>query len=313
MELHEISSISGYPRRFNLRTDSFRGNDSNGPAGVAYLAKRKPHREPLTEVAKNGQAHRDGPSDRIRSSAAGVNSHKEFGPLVLLVAGSSKRREQLQRIVTQAGYEVELAPSGREALRLLRLANDYRIVMLCEVHDLDIVSMCRQIKEWETLTSSASIIVLQDRFKADHVVECLMSGASDYISGPHYSDERVLLARLHVAVRGYHLSSDDRQADLSAPVLVGPLTINTLTFRVTVAEQGEVKLTKLQFHILCRLARRPGRVFLHDELRRIISDFAGGDPTDQTIKSHMSNLRKRLGGAGRFVKTVRGVGYALQV
>ncbi|WP_197529233.1 winged helix-turn-helix transcriptional regulator [Aeoliella mucimassa] len=172
--------------------------------------------------------------------------------------------------------------------------------------------MCRQIKEWGRLPITSSVIVLQDRFKADQVVDCLTNGASDYISGPHFSDERVLLARLHVAVRGYHLAPDDRTVDSDTPLVVGPLTINAITFRVTVADHGDVLLTKLQFHLLSRLARRPGRVFLHDELRHFISQFGGGNPTDQTIKSHMSNLRKRLGPAGGMIKTIRGVGYVLQ-
>ena len=232
-------------------------------------------------------------------------------PQVLLIASDRRLRLRMKGILTNAGYRISFVSSGREALRLLGQGNPYQLVLVCDVEDMYSVNICRQIYTTRDLAPSASMIVLSHDFEAENAIECLTHGASDFISGPHFDDDRVLLARLHVALRGYYLNDKQQVSDSAEPLKVGLLTINPVTFRVTICDDQQVQLTPLQFRILYRLARRPGRVFLHDELRQIAAEF-GGDPDETTMKSHMSNLRKRLGEASSMIKTVRGFGYCLE-
>lgn len=75
-------------------------------------------------------------------------------------------------------------------------------------------------------------------------------------------------------------------------------------------DKHPVQLTRIQFHLLCTMAQRPGWTFSHAQLRGVIAK-QGGNPDERSVKSHISHLRRRLGPAADHIETVRGVGYRL--
>jgi two-component system, OmpR family, response regulator len=240
-----------------------------------------------------------------------TGSHSDQRPPVLLISNDLSARRYLGGIVTQAGYHVVEAATAEEALRLLHRLGRFDLVLIHSIPDMRRPELCKEVRVQLGKSPATSVLVVSEQFNADEAVQSLMSGASDYISGPHLSDERVLLARLHVALRSYHLPGQSPQNE-SETLRVANIVINPTTHRVTIdGNDNDCHLTPIQFKILYRLAHRPGRVFLHEELRQAIAEF-GGNPDDRTVKSHVSHLRKKLGGAGKHIKTVRGVGYKLE-
>lgn len=231
-------------------------------------------------------------------------------PLVLLVGSNSKQRSRLEQVLTSGGgYRVITATSGREAVRLLHSWARGALVLLHKVLDMTPVQFCQQIQSELSGDQDLPIVIVDDQFDADQAVECLRAGADDYISGPHLEENRVLLARLETALRTHRIQGDADQDPSDAPLVVGSIMIDPAKFRVYV-ENEACDLTRIQFHLLYTLARRPGVVFSHALLRGTIAKH-GGNPDEKSVKSHVFHLRRRLGPAGQQIQTVRGIGYQL--
>jgi two-component system phosphate regulon response regulator PhoB len=137
------------------------------------------------------------------------------------------------------------------------------------------------------------------------VVTGLELGADDYVTKPFST--RVLIARIKVALRR---QSRNETEDENSLVQVGQLAIDPLRHEARVAGAA-APLTRTEFRILHLLARRPGRVFT----RAQIVQAAQGDNvavTDRSVDVHIVALRRKLGDAGRYIQTIRGVGYRIE-
>jgi two-component system, OmpR family, alkaline phosphatase synthesis response regulator PhoP len=130
----------------------------------------------------------------------------------------------------------------------------------------------------------------------------LEMGADDYVTKPF--SPKILLARIKSVLR--------RNAQEEEDSAEGPLTIRELIIhpgRRQVTVDGEVvDLTFTEFQVLYHLARRPGWVFTRTQ---IVDAVRGEDypVTDRSVDVQIVGLRKKLGRFGKYVQTVRGVGY----
>jgi DNA-binding response OmpR family regulator len=145
------------------------------------------------------------------------------------------------------------------------------------------------------------IIMLSARGEEADIVAGLELGADDYITKPF--SPRVLIARVRSVLRRQSHPPED-----SADVLqIHALVIHP--GRRSVTMDGEpLDLTFTEFQVLAFLARRPGWVFTRTQ----IVDAVRGDDypvTDRSVDVQIVGLRKKLGAAGRYIETVRGVGY----
>ena len=145
------------------------------------------------------------------------------------------------------------------------------------------------------------IVMLTAKGEDADIVAGLELGADDYVTKPF--SPRVLLARIRVVLRR---KLETQPSEVSI-LKIHDFVINPGRHEALVKGRPVV-LTATEFGILHFLARRPGWVFSRDQ---IISSVKGQDyaVTDRSVDVQIVGLRKKLGQAGSFIETVRGVGY----
>lgn len=147
------------------------------------------------------------------------------------------------------------------------------------------------------------MIIVSAKIDVDNKVRMLLDGAVDYVTKPF--DTKELLARIAVQFRKSSTGS-------GAQILTFEnITLNTDTHMVTI-DTNEIKLTRTEFAILKLLMRNPGQVITKSLLLERISEDTP-DCTDSSLKIHISNLRKKLRGAGGtdYIEAVWGIGFKL--
>ncbi|RBY82091.1 DNA-binding response regulator [Geodermatophilus sp. TF02-6] len=221
---------------------------------------------------------------------------------LLVVEDDERIRTALLRTLRERGHAVS---SAATALSGLRQAVDERpdlVVLDLGLPDLDGSQLLRMLRA----VSSVPVIVATARDDDGSVVQALDAGADDYVLKPFAADQ--LEARIRAVLRRASGTLDSG----SAPVTVGPLTIDPRTRRV-VHEGAQVELSPKEFDLLAYLAARPGTVVSKRTLLvEVWQQPYGG--SDKTVDVHLSWLRRKLGESAaqpRLLQTVRGVGVRL--
>jgi DNA-binding response OmpR family regulator len=226
---------------------------------------------------------------------------------VVVVEPSLDARLRLEALLARHDYRVSTAADAPTAFDLTARVDPDIIVLELALPGIDGVELCRRLHR---VTDAYLVVVSGRRSDADKVA-ALSAGADDYLVKPYSADE--LIARLRAMTRRPRKGrSWTSPIEAGGRVTVGPITIDTGTREVSV--DGEpVELTRLEFELLAALASRPRQVFTRTQLLERV--WGGEDPSaGHVVDVHMSNLRRKLGGmagAGRYVRTVRGVGFRL--
>jgi two-component system, OmpR family, response regulator MprA len=148
-----------------------------------------------------------------------------------------------------------------------------------------------------------TILMLTARDTVGDRVAGLDAGADDYLVKPFAFEE--LSARLRALSR-----RGAPAGRRTAPkIVVGPITLDETARRVTV-EGASVELSPREFSLLECLLRHPGQTLTRDQLLDQAWPF-GVAVTPNAVDAYIHYLRDKLGSAGRFIQTVRGVGYRL--
>lgn len=223
---------------------------------------------------------------------------------VLVVDDEEDILELVEYNLTRNGYKVTAVTTGEEALKAARSKNPELIVLDLMLPGVDGLEVCRILKG-DVKTSHVPVVMLTAKGEEADVVTGLELGADDYVTKPF--SPRVLLARIRAVLRrrGKAASSQTDQ-----PVKLGELEINP--GRHEVLHKGKtLDLTYTEFRILHLLARQPGWVFTRNQ---IVSEVQGDDVivTDRSVDVHIVAIRRKLGQAGGYIETVRGVGYKMK-
>ena len=171
-------------------------------------------------------------------------------------------------------------------------------LMLPGIQGLDV---CRIIKS-DQETKEIPIIMVTALGQEEDIVKGLETGADDYITKPF--SIKVLIARVNAVLKRSIEVGEDKSKD----ILINGINIKTRSREVWVNKNPINDLTFSEFQILYLLAGHPGWVFT----RYQIIDKIRGDNypvTDRSVDFQIVGLRKKLGDAGKLIKTVRGVGY----
>lgn len=226
-------------------------------------------------------------------------------PSVLVVEDETAIRDLVSYNLLKESYQVAGVATGEEALALVSQKPFDLIVLDLMLPGLDGLSICRQLKSNER-TRDIPIVILTAKDEESDVVAGLNLGADDYIAKPF--SPRVLLARLRAVLRRARgASSAPTSLGAEGRIEVRDVTIDRGRHEVRVAGRP-IALTATEFRVLSLLAARPGWVFS----RQQILDAVHGDNhaiTDRAVDVQIVGLRKKLGQAGEYIETVRGVGY----
>ncbi|MBA3301913.1 MAG: response regulator transcription factor [Thermoleophilaceae bacterium] len=223
-------------------------------------------------------------------------------PRILLVDDEQSVQTLLSYPLKKEGYDVVGAIDGKEALDRFREEAFDLVVLDVMMPSVDGFEVCRQLRA----RSSVPIIMLTAKAEEFDKVLGLELGADDYITKPF--SVREFRSRVRAVLRrAQHVREPDEAEE---PIEAGDLQINFEKRSVTVADEP-VRLTYVEFEILCALARHPGRVFSRTALlERIWGDSAYRDP--RTIDVHIRHLREKIEHDPKdpeYLFTMRGVGY----
>jgi two-component system phosphate regulon response regulator PhoB len=219
---------------------------------------------------------------------------------ILVVDDEEDILELVRFNLTRDGYNVICTTSGEEVLNLARRDHPDLIVLDLMLPDIDGLEVARQLKN-DSNTRDIPIVMLTAKGGEADIVAGLELGADDYITKPF--SPRILVARARAVLRR---KVKEPSEDASA-VKVHNLVIHPGRREVLI-NGNQIELTFTEFGILSYLARRPGWVFTRSQ----IVDAVRGDDyyvTDRSVDVQIVGLRKKLGPAGKYIETVRGVGY----
>lgn len=200
------------------------------------------------------------------------------------------------------GFRCHVAITGEEALDILdRQIIDLIIldIMLPKMNGLE---TCKEIKKNEHFSSIPIIMVTAKGEEIDRIVGFEL-GAEDYIVKP-FSPRELVLRVNAILKRG---KPQERVKDVLAQ---GSLTVDIPRHQVLIKSR-KIALTAMEFKLLVVLLKRKGRVQSREQL---LSDVWGIDSeiVTRTVDTHVKRLRQKLGSTGKYIETVRGLGYRLK-
>lgn len=219
---------------------------------------------------------------------------------ILVVDDEEDILELVRFNLAREGYVVQCAASGEEAWRAIHKNAVDLLVLDLMLPGMDGLELARRLKK-EPRTQNLPIVMLSAKGEEVDIVTGLELGADDYVTKPF--SPRVLISRVKAVLRRqtHHDAEDDEV------IKVHDLVIHTGRRSVT-AGGNIIDLTYTEFQVLAFLSRRPGWVFTRTQ---IVDAVRGEDypVTDRSVDVQIVGLRKKLGPSGKYIETVRGVGY----
>ena len=219
---------------------------------------------------------------------------------ILIVEDESGIAELLRFTLDDAGFSCEIAVDAAEARAAIAAMLPQLVLLDWMLPDTSGLSL---LQEWrgQVRTATLPVIMLTAKGMDEDKVRGLNDGADDYITKPFSPKE--LVARIQALLRR-------KVPELGHSTLkYGVISIDTDRYQVSI-ESSTIELDQAEFKLLRFLIAHPERIFSRAQLL----DKVWGDHTfieERTVDVHIMRLRKSLGPAADYVKTIRGVGYKM--
>jgi len=219
---------------------------------------------------------------------------------ILLIEDEPDIRKTLEYNLSREGFDVACASSLSEGKNYINAGQFSLILLDLMLPDGSGLDLCRELKSDSEKKTTPIIILTAKDDEVDKVVGFEL-GADDYVTKP-FSVRELILRVKAVLKRG-----DQKSANIEVQRQFGDLVIDVDSHEVFVDNES-ITLTALEFKLLRQLVDRRGRVQSRDQL---LSDVWGysADVTTRTVDTHIKRLREKLGVMGKYVQTIRGVGY----
>ena len=220
---------------------------------------------------------------------------------ILVVEDEKDLQEVLAYNLRQAGHTAIVVGGGKDALAAVTEHRPDLLLLDLMLPDVSGVEICRRLKSDPTTRDLPIVMVTARGDEVDRVVGFEL-GADDYVVKPY--SLRELLLRVEAVLRR---KTPGPALGEHGVMVFAKLRVDRDAHRVWVDEE-EVTLTALELRLLSTLLERRGRVQSRPAL---LDDVWGmsGEVTTRTVDTHVKRLREKLGSAGPYIETVRGVGY----
>jgi two-component system phosphate regulon response regulator PhoB len=219
---------------------------------------------------------------------------------ILIIEDEPDIRKTLEYNISREGYKVVSASSLSEGKEQIN-SSDFSLILLdLMLPDGSGLDLCREIKSDKDKSPTPIIILTAKDDEVDKVVGFEL-GADDYVTKP-FSVRELILRIKAILKRG-----ESKKEILEVQRQFGELTMDIDSHEAFVNNE-QIILTALEFRLLRQLVDRRGRVQSRDQL---LSDVWGysAEVNTRTVDTHIKRLREKLGTMGKYVQTIRGVGY----
>jgi len=222
---------------------------------------------------------------------------------ILVVEDDRAVRDALRRALTLAGYEIQVAEDGEQAIELVIQAVPDAVVLDVGLPGIDGLEVCRRLRK---LGNRVPVLMLTARDAVADRIDGLDAGADDYMVKPF--DVGELKARIRALLRRAGPDGGDDPDRLS----FAELTLDAGRHGAEVDGQF-VELTRTEYQLLELLMLNPKRVLSHSTIYDRVWGYDFG-PASNALRVYVGYLRRKLESAGcrQLIHTVRGVGYVLR-
>lgn len=220
---------------------------------------------------------------------------------ILIVDDDRAVRDALRRALTLAGYEVQLAEDGEQALERIVQSVPDAAVLDVGLPGIDGLEVCERLRR---LGNRVPILILTARDEVSDRIDGLDAGADDYMVKPF--DVGELKARLRALLRRANPEADTDSLSFAE------LRLDAARHGAQVGETF-VELTRTEYQLLELLMLNPRRVLPHSLIYERVWAYDFG-PASNALRVYVGYLRRKLerAGARELIHTVRGVGYVLR-
>lgn len=220
---------------------------------------------------------------------------------ILIVEDEPQINRLIELVLESDGYyKIRKAYDGKEALEKITTDRPDLVLLDVMIPEIDGFSLCKMIKEDESL-NSIQIIMLTAKKMEEDILKGFESGAIDYISKPF--SNKILLARIKA-----HLTNSKLNEDKS---FYNDIILDKHK-KTIIINNKQIELTKSEFIILKTFMSNVGRVFSRSQLLSYLRGDDGFEISERAIDVQIVNLRRKLGDFGNCIETVRGMGYRLK-
>jgi two-component system alkaline phosphatase synthesis response regulator PhoP len=219
---------------------------------------------------------------------------------ILVVEDEDDIAELIRYNLEAEQFDVTVAASGEKGVEAARRQQPDLVLLDLMLPGMNGLECCRALKG-DRSTAAIPIVMVTARGEESDIVAGLELGASDYVTKPF--SIKVLLARVRAVLR----RKTSQLAPEEEPLRIHEIEIHPGRHEVH-ADGKAIALTNTEFRILHFLARRPGWVFTRYQ---IVDGIRGENypVTERAVDVQIVALRRKLGGFGGLIETVRGVGY----
>lgn len=219
---------------------------------------------------------------------------------ILIIEDDTDIQEMLQFFLEDQGYKVLSADNGIDGVTIFNKENPDLVLLDILLPKMDGYAVCELIRR----EADVPIIMISALGSVEDQVKGFELQIDDYIPKP--VSLPLMIKKIEAVLRRYEKGNQQ----LSPELHYHEIMLMVDNYKVRVGEK-DIDLTQKEYEILKELLENQGRVITRDSfLNRLWKyEFTG---EERAVDNHIKNLRKKLGTAGEYIETVRGVGYRLE-
>jgi len=218
---------------------------------------------------------------------------------IYIVEDEPDIRETLAYNLSQEGFKVSEFSDAESCLNKIQKKKPDLLILDLMLPGMSGLDLCKKIRTDESLQNLAIIMLTAKGEEVDRIIGFEL-GADDYVTKPF--SVRELILRVKVILKKQIDAVENNEL-----VEFGPIKLNLDAHEVLINDD-EIILTALEFKLLKHLIQRRGRVQTRDQLLGDVWGYSS-EITTRTVDTHIKRLREKLGSMGKYVQTIRGVGY----